>query len=104
VAGCCECGDEPSGSCAAELVTRTDFVDKSFTDYRVFPKISHSLTRHLSDPYSFHTRIFVEVREILSFFLFFFLSFFLSLKFSNFSFVCLSYFQCVLHAPLMSLC
>jgi hypothetical protein len=21
VAGCCECGDEPSGSCATELVT-----------------------------------------------------------------------------------
>jgi hypothetical protein len=21
-AGCCECGDEPSGSCATELVTR----------------------------------------------------------------------------------
>jgi hypothetical protein len=23
VAGCCECGDEPSGSCATELVTMT---------------------------------------------------------------------------------
>jgi hypothetical protein len=22
VAGCCECGDEPSGSCAAELVIK----------------------------------------------------------------------------------
>jgi hypothetical protein len=22
VAGCCECGDEPSGSCATELVSR----------------------------------------------------------------------------------
>jgi hypothetical protein len=24
VAGCCECGDEPSGSCATELVMRQD--------------------------------------------------------------------------------
>jgi hypothetical protein len=27
VAGCCECGDEPSGSCATELVTTQ--VDKT---------------------------------------------------------------------------
>jgi hypothetical protein len=26
VAGCCECGDEPSGSCATELVGSTYFV------------------------------------------------------------------------------
>jgi hypothetical protein len=28
VAGCCECGDEPSGSCATELVS--SFVCKQF--------------------------------------------------------------------------
>jgi hypothetical protein len=26
VAGCCECGDEPSGSCAMELVIYTLFI------------------------------------------------------------------------------
>jgi hypothetical protein len=25
VAGCCECGDEPSGSCATELVSRIPY-------------------------------------------------------------------------------
>jgi hypothetical protein len=28
VAGCCECGDEPSGSCATELVTYMHKNDK----------------------------------------------------------------------------
>jgi hypothetical protein len=27
VAGCCECGDEPSGSCATELVSLIDLTD-----------------------------------------------------------------------------
>jgi hypothetical protein len=29
VAGCCECGDEPSGSCATELVSCVFAVDKT---------------------------------------------------------------------------
>jgi hypothetical protein len=37
VAGCCECGDEPSGSCATELVMRKE----AFLDY--FKEISHHL-------------------------------------------------------------
>jgi hypothetical protein len=28
VAGCCECGDEPSGSCATELVSLTEMESK----------------------------------------------------------------------------
>jgi hypothetical protein len=27
VAGCCECGDEPSGSCATELVIYSNYSD-----------------------------------------------------------------------------
>jgi hypothetical protein len=35
VAGCCESGDEPSGSCATELVLiRTAVTDSFFTNYR----------------------------------------------------------------------
>jgi hypothetical protein len=30
VAGCCECGDEPSGSCASELVSLPFFVSSVF--------------------------------------------------------------------------
>jgi hypothetical protein len=38
VAGCCECGDEPSGSCALELVlvaavNMAKFVDNIFIDF-----------------------------------------------------------------------
>jgi hypothetical protein len=29
VAGCCECGDEPSGSCATELVSYIIKIDRS---------------------------------------------------------------------------
>jgi hypothetical protein len=52
VAGCCECGDEPSGSCATELVTI--LVTGSYerhTDFRygmVSHKASHAL-RPVSD-------------------------------------------------------
>jgi hypothetical protein len=28
VAGCCECGDEPSASCATELVTRMKVIGR----------------------------------------------------------------------------
>jgi hypothetical protein len=30
VAGCCECGDEPSGSCATELVSYCGIVGTEF--------------------------------------------------------------------------
>jgi hypothetical protein len=31
VAGCCECGDEPAGSCATELSLRTTFGNIIYT-------------------------------------------------------------------------
>jgi hypothetical protein len=36
VAGCCECGDEPSGSCATELVSY-DFL--FYTSFKVFMSV-----------------------------------------------------------------
>jgi hypothetical protein len=37
VAGCCECGDEPSGSCATELV-RFVLLNRLFTKSKMFLK------------------------------------------------------------------
>jgi hypothetical protein len=34
VAGCCECGDEPSSSCATELVTKTSVGFISWPSYK----------------------------------------------------------------------
>jgi hypothetical protein len=39
VAGCCECGDKPSGSCATELVSYTQTEHKAVKLFAVF-KIS----------------------------------------------------------------
>jgi hypothetical protein len=35
VAGCCECDDEPSGSCATELVNFTEFIVFELTSIQV---------------------------------------------------------------------
>jgi hypothetical protein len=37
VAGCCECGDEPSGSCATELVSMLLLVIRISSDYFLKP-------------------------------------------------------------------
>jgi hypothetical protein len=55
VAGCCECGDEPSGSCATELVKKhvritislkscTEIVDKA---YGIHIKVTKGTTMFL---------------------------------------------------------
>jgi hypothetical protein len=35
VAGCCECGDEPSGSCATEIVTATINNTSTINNYKI---------------------------------------------------------------------
>jgi hypothetical protein len=44
VAGCCECGDEPSGSCATELVSLVSYVHLL---YVVQSKNSWTCPRHI---------------------------------------------------------
>jgi hypothetical protein len=45
VAGCCECGDEPSGSCATELVSQVPVawppisLDLTSSDYNLLGRI-----------------------------------------------------------------
>jgi hypothetical protein len=38
VAGCCECGDEPSGSCATELVSYTECHRNFFSTARCYKR------------------------------------------------------------------
>jgi hypothetical protein len=42
VAGCCECGDEPSGSCATELVSycNSPLTGTSMSDYSTLHELS----------------------------------------------------------------
>jgi hypothetical protein len=39
VAGCCECGDEPSGSCATELVSFIETLGQVVRRLRMFEKL-----------------------------------------------------------------
>jgi hypothetical protein len=58
VAGCCECGDEPSGSCATELVSTTSIIAMIMEAVRtsetsvyfeiIQPYIPEDCNRHIS--------------------------------------------------------
>jgi hypothetical protein len=50
VAGCCECGDEPSGSCATELVTVGISYEKAYLTCRTSLEcaVSICLSAHMS--------------------------------------------------------